>query len=322
MTTNEDTTRAGEDVPARWERTSARLDALLDGAAVRPGNGTGVTAADRARLEAALADHRAAPPDDDGPTVRETLTAPSRARIRDLLLGGKDHYAVDRLAAAELATAWPDIAHAAAELRAAVHAAARHAVGVLGVRQVLVTDYGYPTASTSGPDLHTTVHHASPSATVVYLEPDPVAAATLRAYAERPARPGHGAVAVVRADLAADPGAAFARAVGDGGLDPGRPVCVLLPEALARSGDPGRIARLLAHVLAPGSPLLAAAPPDLPHVRHAAEAAARHLLPFHPRTTAELRGLLTDAGLTCPEHDPLRPGGACAVAARTPDGDG
>ncbi|MFI7275093.1 SAM-dependent methyltransferase [Streptomyces sp. NPDC049879] len=288
----------------------AALDALLGGGGVRRG-GTAVTAADRARLEDALA---ALPPGEpcEGPTVREVLAAPSRARVRDLFLGGKDHYAVDRLAAAEVTAAWPDIARATAALRAAVHTTARHAVGGLGIRQVLVADYGYPTAGMSGPDLHTTVHQASPDAAVLYLEPDPIAAAALRALC------GHGSVAVLRDDPAADPGGAFARAVRDGGLDLGRPVCVLLPEAMARTGAPGRTARVLARALAPGSVVMAAGPDDIPDVRRAAEAAARHLLPFHPRTAAGLRDLLGAAGLTCLEHGPLlaRTGHACAVGVR------
>ncbi|MFR9722846.1 SAM-dependent methyltransferase [Streptomyces sp. MS19] len=272
------------------------LDALLGGAAVRHGHRE-VTAAGRARLDAALA-ALPAPGPYEGPGAR----LPSRAGVRDLLLGGRDHYAVDRLAAAELGVVWPDIARAAAALRAAVHATARHAVGGLGIRQVLVADYGYPTVGTSGPDLHTTVLRASPDANVVYLEPDPVAAAVLRAEAER-----RGSVTVLRADLAADPAGVLRRAVGD----LGRPVCVLLPEALSRAGAPERIARVLARALVPGSVVMAAGPDDIPAVRRAAEVAARHLLPFHPRTTADLRALLGAAGLTWLEQGPL-----CVVGVR------
>ncbi|MEV1012128.1 SAM-dependent methyltransferase [Streptomyces sp. NPDC049881] len=255
----------------------------------------------RVRLEKALA---AAPP---WAGSWDAFAWPSRARVRDVLLGGKDHYAVDRQAVAELADAWPQIAQAAASLRAALHATVAHAVGELGIRQVLVTDYGYPTATTSGPDLHTTAQRATgDGVTVVYLEPDPIAAAHLRAGAH----PG----TVLRADIAADPVRAVALAADEGGYDPALPVCVLLPEALSRAGDPARILRTLARVLAPGSLLMAAAPPDLAPARHAAALAAHHHMPFHTRTHDQLRALLAGAGLR-PSPGTGRDQGACLVTA-------
>ncbi|WP_052848226.1 SAM-dependent methyltransferase [Streptomyces avicenniae] len=249
------------------------------------GDDAEAVAGSRARLEAVFA---AGPP---RPEPWDGFTGPSRARVRDFYLGGKDHYAVDRRLAAELADAWPQIAHAAVALRAAMHASAAHAVAELGMRQVLVTDYGYPTQSTSGPDLHTTARDATgDEVTVLHLEPDPVAAAHLRAST------GHGQVTVLRADIAADPVNTLRHVTQEGALDPDRPVCVLLPEALARTGDPTHALRALARVLPPGSVLMAATPDDQATARHAATLAERHHLPFHVRNATELHEILAAAG--------------------------
>jgi len=94
---------------------------------------------------------------------------PSAARIYDYLLGGKDNYEVDRAAADQVLAVAPD----QRRLARANRAFAIRAVRVLadaGIRQFIDLGTGFP----SSPSVHEVAREADPSASVVYVDYDPI----------------------------------------------------------------------------------------------------------------------------------------------------
>jgi len=108
------------------------------------------------------------------PTI--DATTPSVARIYDYLIGGKDHFAVDREAAERLQAAIPQAAQVARANRAFVLEAAG-AMARAGVTQFLDLGSGIP----SSPSVHEVVRGVHPEARVVYVDNDPVVMAHNRA---------------------------------------------------------------------------------------------------------------------------------------------
>ena len=98
------------------------------------------------------------------------ITVPNVARIYDFLLGGKDNFAADRLAARELLEAVPDAAIAARDNRAFLGRAVRFLAREAGIRQFLDIGTGLPT----GGNVHEIAHEADPLARVVYVDNDPM----------------------------------------------------------------------------------------------------------------------------------------------------
>lgn len=68
---------------------------------------------------------------------RVDTTIPHSARVWDFLLGGKDHYAVDREVGETLLTLFPDFAMVARLQREFLMRAVRYLVSEAGVRQFL-----------------------------------------------------------------------------------------------------------------------------------------------------------------------------------------
>ena len=94
---------------------------------------------------------------------------PAAARIYDYLLGGKDNYAVDRVAAERVLAVAPD----QRKLAQANRAFAIRAVGALasaGIRQFVDLGTGFPTS----PSVHEAARRADPGARVVYVDYDPL----------------------------------------------------------------------------------------------------------------------------------------------------
>jgi hypothetical protein len=76
--------------------------------------------------------------DDSGPVAaRVDTTVAHIARVYDYWLGGKDNFAVDRIAAERVITAHPDIVRSARGNRAFLGRAVRYLVREAGVRQFL-----------------------------------------------------------------------------------------------------------------------------------------------------------------------------------------
>lgn len=98
------------------------------------------------------------------------------ARIYDYILGGKDHYAIDRAAGDASLRLWPALRVHMLENRSFMHRAARY-LAERGVRQFLDVGTGIPTS----PNLHEVVQAVVPDARVVYVDNDPVVLAHARA---------------------------------------------------------------------------------------------------------------------------------------------
>ncbi|MFI7225018.1 SAM-dependent methyltransferase [Nonomuraea angiospora] len=167
---------------------------------------------------------------------------PNLARMYDYMLGGKDNFAVDRLAIDQLAELIPAAVPLARANRAFLQRAVRY-VAAAGVRQFLDLGSGLPTQGSA--------HEVAPEARVVYVDRDPVVAAHATALLGHPGR-----AALVEADLLdLDTVLAGAGAF----LDLRRPVGVLLVSILHFLPDSARPQQALATLrerLAPGSYLV------------------------------------------------------------------
>lgn len=97
-------------------------------------------------------------------------TTPNVARIYDYLLGGKDNFAADRMAAEQLIASIPDIAAIARDNRAFLIRVVRYLTAEAGIRQFLDLGGGLPTGS----NVHQVAQAIAPDARVVYVDYDPV----------------------------------------------------------------------------------------------------------------------------------------------------
>jgi S-adenosyl methyltransferase len=95
---------------------------------------------------------------------------PNVARIYDVLLGGKDNYAVDREAALALTTVLPAAARAARDNRAFLGRAVRHLAADKGISQFLDIGTGLPV----GGHVHEIAQAVNPDARVAYVDNDRV----------------------------------------------------------------------------------------------------------------------------------------------------
>ncbi|OUC92397.1 SAM-dependent methyltransferase [Streptosporangium minutum] len=94
---------------------------------------------------------------------------PSSARVYDYLLGGKDNLAIDRAIAERLLAVAPDTRLVARANRDFLVRTVRF-MAERGVRQFIDLGTGIPTS----PSVHEVAHEIDPSATVVYVDYDPV----------------------------------------------------------------------------------------------------------------------------------------------------
>lgn len=108
---------------------------------------------------------------------------PSPARMYDFALGGKDNFAVDRAAVAQVGAIVPDFRSVALANRGFLVRAVR-ALTELGVDQFIDAGSGLPTS----PNVHDIAQQVQPGARVVYVDNDPIVAAHNRAL--RASRPG------------------------------------------------------------------------------------------------------------------------------------
>lgn len=101
------------------------------------------------------------------PIRKFTTAEPSIARLWDVLLGGKDNFAVDREQAQKLLTVFPRAAGLALESRQFQRRAVAYAAGA-NIRQFLDVGCGLPTS----PNTHETVQEIRPGAIAVYIDND------------------------------------------------------------------------------------------------------------------------------------------------------
>ena len=102
---------------------------------------------------------------------------PHAARIYDYLLGGKDHFAIDRETAEKGIKLIPTGRTAARENRAFLGRAVRYLVAEAGIRQFLDIGTGLPSAN----NVHEVAQAEAPESRVVYVDNDPIVLAHARA---------------------------------------------------------------------------------------------------------------------------------------------
>src|ERR1700749_4198788 len=105
---------------------------------------------------------------------------PSIARTYDYLLGGKDHYPVDREVGEIFIQKFPGAVQIALDNRACLIRAVTYMVGELGIDQFIDLGSGLPTAD----NVHQVAQRANPGARVAYVDNDPIVLAHGRAMLE------------------------------------------------------------------------------------------------------------------------------------------
>ncbi len=177
-------------------------------------------------------------------------SVPHSARIYDYLLGGKDNFEADRIAAEQIMKGSPNLAVSMRANRQFMARMAGHVAREHGMRQFLDIGTGLPTA----PNLHEVVQDIDPAARVVYVDNDPIVLVHARALLTSTSQ---GRAAYLDADLAhAD--AIMRSPEVSGTLDLSRPVVVSLIAMLHFIVDDAQVnavIRTLLDPLAPGSML-------------------------------------------------------------------
>jgi hypothetical protein len=173
------------------------------------------------------------------------------ARMYDYFLGGKDHLPVDRMAAARVVAAAPDVPVVARANRYFMTRAARFLASECGIRQYLDVGTGIPTS----PNLHEVVQAVDPACRVIYTDNDPVVLAHARALLTSTPE-GH--TAYLDADLR-DPALILDAAELRTGLDFHRPIALFLVAVLhflTDEDDAHALVRMLVDALPSGSYLV------------------------------------------------------------------
>jgi hypothetical protein len=190
------------------------------------------------------------------------------ARVYNYWLGGKDNYAPDREAAAQVIEAYPPIRASVRAQRAFLRRAVSYLAAEAGLRQFLDIGTGLPSADNT----HEVAQRAAPGARIVYVDNDPIVLAHARTLLTSSP---DGATAYLDADLR-DTGKILQAAAGI--LDFDQPVAVMLVGVLHCIPDADAPARLVQQLLAgvpPGSYLVVAHPASDIHTAQIGDAATR-----------------------------------------------
>ncbi|MEU9443598.1 SAM-dependent methyltransferase [Streptomyces sp. NPDC048304] len=182
---------------------------------------------------------------DGGQAVHIDTSKPHPARIYDYLLGGKDNYEVDQVAADQLAAAAPEVWISVRANRAFLQRAVRYVIGS-GVRQILDVGTGLPTS----PNVHEVAQELAPDVRVAYVDNDPIVKAHGDALLNRA-----GTTSIVLADLR-EPQSIVDHPEVRRVIDFGRPVALFLVAVLhflRDAHEPGRVVATLRDALPPGS---------------------------------------------------------------------
>jgi len=130
-------------------------------------------------------------PADDAQGVPPYIDAsrPHPARMYDYYIGGKNHFAADRLVADKALASWPAGRIGLRENRAFLGRVVRYLAAEAGVRQFLDLGSGLPATN----NVHEIAQAVAPSARVVYVDNDPAVRAHPRAprISEPPGRAPH-----------------------------------------------------------------------------------------------------------------------------------
>lgn len=104
-------------------------------------------------------------------------TKPSIARVYDYVLGGKEHFEIDRHVSRALFAAVPEMQRLAWDSRGLLRRGVQWLVGEAGVRQIVDLGSGLPTAG----NVHEIAQQVAPETRVVYVDIDPIVLAHGRA---------------------------------------------------------------------------------------------------------------------------------------------
>ncbi len=224
---------------------------------------------------------------------------PNAARIYDFLLGGKDNFAADRDAAAELARALPDAGLVARANRAFLAAAVRYVAG-RGVSQYVDIGAGLPTS----PNVHECARAAVPGARVAYVDNDLVVVAHARALMATDHR-----VTVISKDVR-DCEALLSGPELGAFIDRSKPVCVLFVSMLhfLPAGEADAAVAAFREWMAPGSYLVISAGvwnERSASVRDQIQAAYGDDTSLTGRTAAEFAALFGDFEIAPPGIAPV-----------------
>lgn len=171
---------------------------------------------------------------------------PHPARMYDAFLGGKDNYAADREAVAQVMQAVPEVRAIARENRAFLQRAVHFLAAEKGIRQFLDIGTGIPAAG----NVHEVAEQAAEGTRVVYVDNDPIVYVHASALLT-----GSGTAEAVLADLR-DPEAILADPKVRELLDTGQPTALLLiaiVHFITDDEDPSGIIATLRDALPPGS---------------------------------------------------------------------
>ncbi|MFI1703941.1 SAM-dependent methyltransferase [Streptomyces griseoruber] len=178
-------------------------------------------------------------------------TVPTAARMYDHYLGGKDNYAADRAACAELDKVVPSTRVLALNNRRFLQRVVKTLTQEYGIRQFLDHGSGLPTQD----NVHQVAQRIDPTAHVVYVDNDPMVLVHGRALLEQDER-----TTVIHADMR-ETEAIFAHPDTERLIDFSRPVAVLFNSVFhcipdSETDGPPAVVRRVAERLAPGSYLV------------------------------------------------------------------
>lgn len=199
----------------------------------------------------ALGPIRGSDPDDEPPAVKIDQSKAHSARMYDYMLGGKDHYAIDRETAERAMQSWPAVRTAVRENRTFLARAVRYLVAEAGIRQFLDIGTGLP----SGDNVHEVAQRLAPESHIVYVDNDPIVLAHARALLTSDPR---GATAYIQADLR-EPETILADPATREVLDFTKPIAlnlVAILHFLVDEDGPAEIVRTLMDALPSGSYLV------------------------------------------------------------------
>ncbi|MFB9833616.1 SAM-dependent methyltransferase [Actinoallomurus acaciae] len=168
------------------------------------------------------------------------------ARIYDFFLGGKDNFAADRQAAADIAAVWPSLPVSMRANRQFMRRAIHYLAAEQGVRQFLDLGTGLPTE----PNLHQVAQAVHPDARVVYVDNDPLVLAHARALLTGTSE---GRISYIDADLHDAETILASPEVGET-LDLARPVAVSLFAILQFVTDDEAARAIIRQLMAPLAP--------------------------------------------------------------------
>jgi hypothetical protein len=174
------------------------------------------------------------------------VSKPNVARVYDYMIGGKDHFAIDRMAGERVREIMPDARDAGRACRSLLRRVVHYLAAEAGIHQFLDIGSGLPTET----NVHQVAHGVDPAARVVYVDNDPMVLVHGRALLAR-----DGTTTVIEGDVRR-PQEILDHKVVRERLDFTEPVGLLLMSILHHvhdSEDPAGIAATLRDALPPGS---------------------------------------------------------------------